>query len=290
MNKVIEYLILLSLMGGVAAAGGFGIEVVPQPVLLRDGLSLASVDGKLIGSDSNDVWLFELSEDVNDLGSVVKAGTKLGLLPSSTLEKMVADAKTRSTPVYRLWNTDVTQYKRRNFLFPRYFLPLSNRKEDEKQKTEDAGPAASEPNAPKIDVDEPNDILTIPPEILARFRARQQRATTTSLRQMTDSNEVSAEPLAYRQGVDSVFVDRIGFLARRDGGWVFVPNALGRNIQKRSLRLLPCEILELTVHEQSAALEAMRFKIAGLLTRYKDEEYLLLYKATRVYSYGNFGR
>ncbi|MEJ2703196.1 MAG: hypothetical protein P8Z79_12210 [Sedimentisphaerales bacterium] len=289
MTKVLEYLILVSLTSGITAAAGLEIEVVPQPVLLRDGLSLASVDGKLVSSDSNDVWFFELTEDVNDSGAVVKAGTKLELLPSSTLEKMIVDAKTRSTPAYRLWNAEVTRYKYKNFLFPRYFLPLSKR-EDEERKAKDVGPAASEPNTPKININEPNDILTIPPEIIARFRARQQRATTTSLRQMTDSNEVSAEAPAYTRGVDSVFVDRIGFVLQRDGGWVFVPNALGRNLQRRSFRLLPCEILELTVHEQSGALEAMRFKITGILTRYKNEEYLLLYKATRVYSYGNFGR
>jgi hypothetical protein len=290
MSKVLEYLILVSLTSGITAAAGLKVEVVPEPALLRDGLSLASVDGKLIGSDSNDVWLFELSEDVNDLGAVVKTGTRLELLPSSTLEKMIADAKTRSSPIYRLWNAEVTEYKLRNYLFPRYFLPLRE-KESEERGTESVGGAVAEPNAPKIALNEPNDVLTIPPEIIDRFKARQQRGTTISLRQMADSNGVSvSETPVYTRGVDSVFVDRTGFLVERRGGWVFMPDALGRNVQNRSFRLLPCEILELTIHKQSGALEPMRFKIAGVLTRYNNEEYLLLYKATRAYSYGNFGR
>ena len=33
----------------------------------------------------------------------------------------------------------------------------------------------------------------------------------------------------------------------------------------------------------------MRFNVAGILTRYKGQQYLLLQKATRIYSYGNFG-
>jgi hypothetical protein len=69
-----------------------------------------------------------------------------------------------------------------------------------------------------------------------------------------------------------------------------VPDALGRNVQRLSFRLLPCEILELTERMQSADLEPLRFKIAGILTTYGDERYLLLQKATRTYNHGNFGR
>jgi hypothetical protein len=48
--------------------------------------------------------------------------------------------------------------------------------------------------------------------------------------------------------------------------------------------------LELTERLQSADLEPLRFKIAGVLTTYKDEKYLLLQKAIRTYSHGNFGK
>jgi len=36
--------------------------------------------------------------------------------------------------------------------------------------------------------------------------------------------------------------------------------------------------------------EPVRFKIAGIKTAYKGEHYLLLQKATRVYSHENFDR
>ncbi|OHB75388.1 MAG: hypothetical protein A2Z25_16085 [Planctomycetes bacterium RBG_16_55_9] len=288
------------LPGGVAAEPGFGPATAPGLALLRDGFTLAGVDGKLIGSDSNDVWYFELKEDVNDYRVVARAGTRLEMLPSSTLEKMIADAKTRSTPAYRLWNAEITKYRDRNFIFPRYFLPLREATEDGGRETMDDGrsdprPSVLEPQIPdsntsEIEIDEPNDVLTVPPEIMERFKNRRQRPTTTSLRQIMDSNEIPAAQV-YTRGADSVFVDRMAFLVEQaDGGLAFVPDALGRSVQKLSLQLLPCEVLELTEREQSAELEPLRFKIAGILTKYKGEQYLLLQKATRTYSHGNFGR
>jgi len=300
MSRLLSPLVFGILMGGVTWAG-FSPETMPEPMLLRDGFALVGVDGKLVGADSNDVWFFELSEDVNDYRTVAKAGTRLELLASSTLERMVADAETRSSPAYRLWNAEVTRYKGRNFLFPRYFLPL-RKTEDRRQKTEDGKEETedesqiSDPNTSEVAVDEPNDVLAVPPEIIERLKARRKRPTTTRLRHVTDSNDVpggasGSDARSYERGADSVFVDRTGFLVERDDdGLVFVPDALGRNVQGLALRLLPGEILELTERSQSFDLEPLRFKVAGILTEYQGEKYLLLHKATRAYSHGNFGR
>jgi hypothetical protein len=308
MSCVRNSAIVLVLISGIAGALEFDPETAFEPLLLRDGFCLSGVDGTLIGSDSNDVWHFELSEDVNDYRAVAKAGTRLELLPSSTLERMIADAKTRSAPDYRLWNAEVTRYEGKNFLFPRYFLPLRKRV-DRAQETEgktrkpedgpqspDLGPRTSDPNTFEVAIDEPNDILAVPAEIIERLKARQARPMTTSLRDIVDSNGVPAgapfsEDRFYAGGVDSVFVDRTGLLVKRaDGEFVYEADALGRNVQQLSLTLLPCEVLELTARKQADELEPLRFKVAGILTKYKDETYLLLQKATRVYSHGNFGR
>jgi hypothetical protein len=126
----------------------------------------------------------------------------------------------------------------------------------------------------------------------------------TSAPPIVDSNRVSVdepnlpgedekqpEPEHYSRGADSVFIDRTAFLLDRDDGrLVFTLDALGRNVQQLSLRLLPCEVLELAELKRSAELEPVRFKIAGILTRYEGQDYLLLQKATQTYSHGNFGR
>jgi len=312
MIRFCNYLVLVIFIGAIASAAGFGPVTALEPQLLRDGFALAGVDGKLIRSDSNDVWFFEFNQDVNDYRANVKAGTRLELLPSSALGQMVADARTRSRPAYRLWNAEVTKYKGRNFIFPRYFLPLREPKETKQKaehgeketagkrsRVEDVPPSNRGPDARdtlELAVDEPNDILSVPPEIIERLKAQREKPVTTSLRQIVDSNAVpadhsSTDAPSYTRGADSVFVDRTAFLVEQaDGRLVFVPDALGRNVQRQALRLLPCEILELTERVQTAELEPLRFKIAGILTTYKDEKYLLLHKATRTYSHGNFGR
>ena len=90
---------------------------------------------------------------------------------------------------------------------------------------------------------------------------------------------------------DSILADRTAFLVKQDDGRIiFVLDAFGRNARRVSLRQLPCEVLELAEQKQSAVPEPVRFKIAGIMTKYKGENYLLLQKATRVYSHQNFDR
>jgi len=90
--------------------------------------------------------------------------------------------------------------------------------------------------------------------------------------------------------LDSMLADRMATLIKKDGGRAeFVLDALGLSVQKLSLRLLPCEVLELTETRQVAELNPVRFKIAGIKTEYKGKHYILLQKAMRVYGHGNFG-
>ena len=261
--------------------------------LLKDGLILRGVDGQLIGPDSNpregspggDVWFFELSSDVNDYDTTVKAGTKLELLPSSSLEKVIADTKTRSSATYRLLDGRITKYRGRNYIFPKYFLPLSKTKEQEPQdSSESKEEKSSEPN---IAISEPNDILTVPPEVIEKLQISKLEIASR-WRQRADSNEPAVERT---RNTDSVLVDRTAFLnVGNDDRLTFVLDALGRNMQHASLRLLPCEILELTERRQSRMTGPVWFHIAGIKTEYKGESYLLLHKATRIYNHGNFGR
>jgi hypothetical protein len=305
MSKIPGLLVLVFSVSVALGVSGFDTTITREPPLLRDGFVLRGVDGKLSGPDSNDTWYFEIASDVNDYRAVVEAGTKLELLPSSALEKMIADAKMRGEVTYRLWNGRVTRYKGRNFIFATFFLPLSPVKKPEPQQEQIEpveAPRAAEREIEPI-VRDPNDVLTIPPDLLEKLRARREEMAT-SMQPVVDSNRVSAddpdlaaeeqkqpEPEHYSRGADSVFVDRTAFLLDQDDGRiVFSLDALGRNVQQLSLHLLPCEVLELAEQKRSAELEPLRFKIAGILTKYEGQDYLLLQKATRTYSHGNFGR
>ena len=309
MSKMPILLVLMSSVSFALGVSGFETKITRKPPLLRDGFVLRGVDGKLSGPDCSGAWHFEIASDVNDYRAVVKAGTELELLPSSALQKMIADAKMRREMTYRLWNGRVTRYKGRNFIFVTFFLPLSPIKGPEPGVTaeppqEQVEPIESLPVAEEeiepITLD-PNDVLSIPPDVLEKLRARRE-AMATSMQPVLDSNRVSVDdpniaaegqkqPVHYSQGADSVFVDRTAFLVdQAHGRLVFALDAFGRNIQQVSLPLLPCEVLELAEQKLSVELEPLRFNIAGILTRYEGQDYLLLQKATPTYSHENFGR
>ncbi|MBN2272595.1 MAG: hypothetical protein JXN61_18425 [Sedimentisphaerales bacterium] len=117
------------LAGGAFGAGAGG------KALVREGASIDGMQGRLsrveaddagayMRFEGDDVWLFELGSDVNDYRSVVKAGTKLQVLPSSRLEGMIADFEEHPGGTYRLW-ARVTKYKGANYIFADFFLPVA---------------------------------------------------------------------------------------------------------------------------------------------------------------------
>jgi len=301
--------LIIVVVGFFISTSAFGAKVV-EPALLQDGFVLRGIDGQVNGPDSNDGWFFRFDVDVNDDKGVVKAGTSLELLPAATLEKIIADVNERSSTNYRLWGR-VTKYKGRNFIFVSYFLALSKierpqpqvpqAQETSGQESKPAEFPSAKEREPERDVNEPNDILSIPQEIIEKLRAR--RAVQPAIRgpgEVNDVNEQSGvvegretEPEPGKRPElkqDSILADRTALLGRRDDGrLVFVLDALGLNAPQASLQLLPCEAMELTEQEQSALAEPAPFKIAGIMTKYKGRYYLLLQKATRVYGYGNFG-
>src|SRR4030042_1175226 len=195
---------------------------------LRDGFGLTGVDGKL--SSSGGKCFFETESDVSDGVGQIKAGTVIELLPSTALEKITADAQKRPEADYRLWG-NVTKYEGSNFIFPIYFLPVSS--------IEDVNRPAEKPKA-RIAINEPNDALPMPEEIVRKLKSRRV------LRQ-----EQLQEGLQLKQ--DYVLTDRTALLGgRADGEPEVILDAIGRNIPQISIRLLPCAVLERAQAEQAA--------------------------------------
>ena len=328
MNRKPVILFLIFCVVAIAATSGFSVGI-PRENLLWDGFVLTGVEGKLnpAVSQRGGEWLFEFDTEVNDLRATAPAGTKLKLLPSLTLERLIADVNERSENTYRIsgW---VTKYKGANFIFPSYFLPVSTRvkqqlpTEKETKKTTDADPddllampkeireklssqrivrprtSAQAPKTNKVEkvtestpekkteettVGGPDDLLAMPKEIREKLSDRRIVRPRTP-RQAPKTEKIKIER-------DTILANRSALLTKKsDGQLVFVLNAFGRDTRPVSLRLLPCEALELAELAQSAIPEPVRFKIAGIVTRYKGEKYLLLQKATRIYSHGNFAR
>jgi len=351
--------------------------------LLRDGFALTGAEGKVsthkggddgryIRFEQDEVWLFELGVDVNDFGSVMKGGTKLQLLPSTALEKIIADVKEHPDGAYRLWGR-ITKYRGVNYVFPEFFLSVVKLQPVEVEgpiEPNEAPPPASkarekpaepnEPNKPEVQKEpnepakqtepakptraeeielrealtDPNGVLKLPQEVLEKLKDKKivvprkieprvkpqdeakkdsapakepQKEPDKSIKEdaapaVETGKESEKEPqkAPEKEGeqpqraamkLDTVLADRTAVLVKQDNGrFVFVLDAYGLSVEDVSFRLLPCEALELTEARQVAELNPVRFKIAGIQTKYKGTDYLLLQKATRVYSHGNFGR
>jgi hypothetical protein len=272
MIKRITLLILL--ITAVAVAEEKPQQPVPGKVekpLLRDGFVLMGVDGKLIAGQ--DKWFFDLDRSLSDGRTIIADGSKIEMLPSAGLEKMVADIAENPGRSYRLYNAMVTLYHDKNYLFCDYFLPLV-----EADKAAGQNPAGPNEPAPEVKINEPNDVVKIPQEIIDRLKTRR-----------------IIRPEKMKQGFelkqDSILTDRTGFIKQQPGGeWVFQFDALGRNTSNVSLELLPCQALEAAQYKKAMAAGRARFKVSGVVTKYRDRYYMLLQTANRAYGYGNFGQ
>ena len=276
MSKKLTILVLLFFINTVVIGGR-----TAGKKLLRDGFVLAGVDGKMVKVDG-DGWFFEFGSEVSDGKGRVPAGKKLELLPSAGLEKIISDVNDYSEVSYRLWGR-VTKYRGRNFIFPVYFLPLG-----EISKPDSQASRKPQQQEDEVTINEPNDVLTIPEEIVVKLQARK----VIRPRQLRKRLELKQ---------DSILADRTGFIKEhkstraqghkdsRELGTTFVLDAVGWGVEQISFRLLACEVLEGAQRQQLSEAEPMRFKVSGIITEYKGEKYLLLQRSIRVYSHENFG-
>ena len=234
--------------------------------VLRDGIMISGIDGKLIKSDGNDVYYLKIDSDISDDKSVVKAGTEIELLPSVSLEKM-AEGWRKEDPNtgFRIWGR-VTSYRNKNYIYVFYFLQTSVTAIDEKSQ---------ETHLP---IEDPNDPLKLPPEILEKLKSRK---IIRSVEQLTGGDMEQ----------DHILTERTGFITKdKKGNFTFDFDSIGRNIEKTSIELLPCQTLQRALSEQAGQLEPVRFQVSGTITKFEDKYYLLLQRAVRTYSHGNFSK
>jgi hypothetical protein len=239
----------------------------PSHKPLRDGAILAGTDGTLVKDPNADRWLFILKTAVADDRGAVNEGEAVEMLRSSTLEKMLSII-TPEKNNFRLWGR-VTQFEGKNFILPVYFLTITEQIRQDVNR-----PTAQKP----IAINDPNDVVKIPEEILKKLKPER----TVELTQLSPTAGLEE---------DRMFSDRSGFITKTaDGSYVFKPDALGRNVQKISFAILPNEIVRQTMDEQSHEPDRVRYKVTGILTTYNRQNYILLQRAIRQYSHGNFAR
>ncbi|MBN1796444.1 MAG: hypothetical protein JW804_07210 [Sedimentisphaerales bacterium] len=266
---MVRYILLVLLLLLPANAADDISQKEAKKPLLRDGFVLMGVDGKVFARA--DKWYFELQEDVSDGRAAIRKGTKLQMLESAGLEKMLTYISDKPQSSFRLYNAMIATYQGQNFIFCDYFVPIAE--QTEPAKTEKPGSKDVETEIP---INEPNDTVVIPQEIIDKLSTRR-----------------IIQPQQLKQGIelkqDSILAGRCGFIEKSGDKWLFMFDSLGRNKAKASLELLPCHALERAQRKQAEEPEKIRFRISGIVTKYKGKYYLLLQRVTPAYNYGNFG-
>ncbi len=290
--------VLVAVLMPATARAGAKAQEVARP--LREGSMVSAVDGKLTKAAESNKWFFTAEVDITDGRGTVKAGEPIELLPSGMLERMTSLSADDEAIHVRLW-ARVTRYSNRNilidkmpsrkfvnrkapdkqkldskflgenlfnrnFLFPIYFVPLStiDKTEEQKDLTDDTG--------------ETDEESIIPKEVLDRLK----RKRVVNLAKLDDMLETEG---------DVILANRTGFVIIDDSAKTFSIDGLGRNVDDLHFKLLPCDTLEAT--EKSLVekpIVRQRFRVSGVITMYKGQRYMLLQRATRTYSHGNFAR
>jgi len=122
------------------------------------------------------------------------------------------------------------------------------------------------------------DKLDIPESI-----KEQRRRNSVVVRARTTKTHASVEQ-------NGVVLDRTGYIKQQQDGLVFIYDGMGQNRQTKQFRLLPCALLESMEDQQAQSPDTLYFRVAGTRTLYKGQSFLLLRRATRSYSHGNFKR
>ena len=238
-------------------------QVKPKPRPIRDGFALFAVDGKIVRQE-NGSFAFTTDTELSDGRGVIKASYPTEILKSSALEQAVGLMKEDDEISLRVWGR-LTTFKRTNYVFINYFLPMSQVKSEEK------GDNAAEKEAAK----EQDDV--IPQDVLDKLRPK-KFVDVKKLRETLLSDQ------------DVVIVDRTGFITITKQGCSFEFDALGRNVEDMKFELLNCDILESVMDKAKRKASRIRFNIAGTATMYDGKYYLLLQRANETFSSGNFPR
>jgi hypothetical protein len=234
-------------------------------VVLPEGFVLNGTEGLARNNEPNG-WTFVADTDLVYMKSTLPAGSVLSILPSSGLEQIRSFAKEQKQTRVKIWGI-LTSYKKQNFLFPIQVIALS---------ASDSKPAQPLPTK-HIDPNVMDSTVSevIPSEVMKILRSQSK----IDLARMSETLDTVSS--------DFALIGKTGFVTS-DKDKFFTPDGFGRKVEHGRLPLLPCLTLEETEKGIAEALGRHRYNISGIVTVYDGKQYLLLYRASRTYSNGNF--
>ncbi|MBN1816249.1 MAG: hypothetical protein JW828_02745 [Sedimentisphaerales bacterium] len=255
--------VLLFLMATTAVLGKESGSL-QKTTPLRDGYVILGAGGTIRPAADPNHWEFLPREPLTDGRGRVQARTPISVLPSATLEKILATTQDDDTE-FGVWlMARVTLYQQKNHLWAAHFVPT-------KTITKSPIPVPMPGNP------DPNDTSILPKEVLERLKPEV----------VIDLTKI---PTLLEARRDVALVNRTGFVIGRGPDRTFVLDGFGLQMEGLSFTLLPNTVLQQTEQIVDASPGRIRFRISGIVTRFKGQDYLLLQRATRTYTHGNFSR
>ena len=265
--KNLKKFVLLSVLIGLPA-----LTLAAKPAI-EEGFFLDGIEGIIRKVEKVDVWSFvpdakvTLSEE-----AVWPAQTPINLLPCSVLEQITGLAGDDNKINVRLWGL-FTKYNGNNYLFSVYFLPV---KEDvDLEPVKPTAQKEEDGNKDKTAEEPQEEESIIPAEILKQIKSNK----TPDLKMFQQVAVVTG---------DVNLTGRTGYLKQNNKVKFFQPDAFGQNVTRNQYILLPCEMLEIAEKKMRKSPGRQRYNISGLVTHYKGRNYMLLRRAVRTYTNGNF--
>lgn len=243
----------------------------PKPRPLREGMAF-SAEGTVIRGENRDRWFFVTDEQLTDTVAVVKKGTAIELLPSSTLEQIVAYIGELKSTTLKLRAT-VTQYDGENFIFATSFIPMTQTSEPAEK-----APATKKKKARKKPPPKPDGPASILPDAVMKMLKPERTVNLAKRKEI-----ITVES-------DRMLVDRIGYVLLDGEQKDFSIDSVGLKAEDISYKLLPCQTLQRTEIAITNSPLRQRYRIAGILTKYNNNYYLLLQRSVRSYNHQNFAR
>lgn len=234
-----------------------GIIHAAKPTL-PEGFVLNAIDG-IVRQDKvhKDQWTFSTNAELKYLKTIFPAGAPLKVLASGGLDQIRAFAKENTELRIKIWGI-LTLYRKENYLFPIQIMPLA---------APDKKVPATDPNS--------TDSEVIPVDIMKLLQSQSK----IDLAQISETTAVTT--------ADSSLISKAGYITLGDTRQ-FRPDGFGRKVETADFVLLPCLTLEKTEDTLARAMGRYRYTISGILSRSQGRQYLLLYRAQRTYSNGNF--
>ncbi len=232
---------------------------------VEEGYLVAGVEGQITKDPNENQWRFFPAVQITDGRGLLPPEKGITLLPCSVLEQVMRLAGDEPSIQVRLWAV-ITEYRAENFLYSLYFLPM-------KSQPEEVPPKPAEPKQPAGDQTKPKESV-LPTEILQMI----QKAPIPDLKRLDEAVVTTS---------DRNLIHRTGLMESMNGDVVYKPDAFGQNVGRGTYHLLPCRMLE-HIERSRKTPGRQRYVVSGVVTACEGKDYLLLRRAVRTFTHGNF--